>query len=76
MLLIIYTVSTTCDHQRWDLLSHRYGQVGVELNPFLKTALNVFCMHKNDFFSRILFSLSNLIHLSYSDKAGLKDPDF
>ena len=32
-----------------------YGRRGIipkmGLNPFLKTALNVFCMHKTDFFS-------------------------
>ena len=41
------------------------GMRGIEtktgLNPFLKTALNVFCMHKTDFFLNF-FSLSNLIH--------------
>ena len=43
-----------------------HGRRGIEpkteLNPVLKTVLNVFCMHKTDFFSRILFSLFNLIH--------------
>ena len=32
------------------------------LNPFLKTALNVFCMHKTDFFLEFFLPLSNLIH--------------
>ena len=41
-------------------------KLGIEpkmrLNPFLKTALDVFCMHKTVFFSLILFSLYNLIY--------------
>ena len=46
-----------------DIISGRRGiEPKTGLNPFLKTALNVFCMHKTDFFSRILFSLSNLMH--------------
>ena len=38
---------------------HLIGRRGIEpkagLNPFLITALNVFCMHKNDFFSLNFF---------------------
>ena len=37
--------------------------VGVELNAFLKTVLNVFCMHKTDFFPKLFFPLSNLLEV-------------
>ena len=43
----------------WYMFYTIQGRRGIEpktgLNPFLKTALNVFCMHKTDFFSRIIF---------------------
>ena len=46
-----------------------HGRLGIEpktgLNPFFKTALNVFCMHKTDFFflEVFFFILSNTLEV-------------
>ena len=51
----------------FDIVAIYSWNYGIEpnkgLNPFLKTALNIFCMHKSFFLLTFFLSLSNLIHI-------------
>ena len=51
------------------ILGKLNGRRGIEpntgLNPFLKIAFNVFCMHKNNFYLTFFLSLPILIHCRF-----------
>ena len=57
-----------------------FGRRGIEpkteLKPFLKTAVNVFCMHKTDFFSWIRFFLYLIYYIIIGIKPAPVDHKF
>ena len=64
-------------------LNQRYldnGRHGIEpntgLNLFSKILLNVFCMHKTDFFLKFFLFLSNLTHCTNKTRPGVKEFHF